>query len=576
MPAQSALLAAAIAIATATFLLPPDSRLSWMPRSRFADMILANATIYTADPARPFADAMAVRAGRVLRIGTYDSVKVGLKGRHTYELNLSGNVVLPGFIDSHVHFIEGGLQVLARVPLRGIRSKDDFISKVQGAVRDKPSGQWILGGGWNNDFWGGDFPTAAWLDDISPDNPIWLSRMDGHMGVANSLAMKIAGINKSTNDPVGGTIMRTPDGEPSGLLVDTAMNLVFDVIQEVAIQERREALVRASKHALNRGVTTVVDVGSYFPGSPTEKTWQDFSDVYKWTHSVEKMIIRVCLFFPMPTWARVSDLITENGRSLSQWIHLGGVKAFLDGSLGSSSALFYEPYEGETDNCGLQVIDMDNLLNATLESDKLGLQIAVHAIGDKANDMLLDLLDKVVDLNGMRDRRFRIEHAQHLAPGAANRFGKHDTTASVQVSYSPDHLLDDANSAAKKIGTERAERSSYTFQSLLAGGARLAFGSDWPVSDINPLQAIRTAMSRKPPGWEVPWIPAERLSLDDSLKAHTISAAYACFLDHIVGSLSEGKYADFVVLPSTSWDEFSNDVPEQVLATYVSGKLAYP
>uniref|UniRef100_A0A0A9HEL5 Amidohydrolase 3 domain-containing protein n=1 Tax=Arundo donax TaxID=35708 RepID=A0A0A9HEL5_ARUDO len=570
MPVQSALLVAAIAIAAAVFLLPPAPRLSWTPRGRFADMILANATIYTADPARPSADAMAVGAGRVLRVGTYDSVKE-LKGRHTYELNLNGNVVLPGFIDSHVHFIDGGLQ-LARVPLRGVRSKHDFISKVKEAVRDKHHGQWILGGGWNNDVWGGDFPTAAWLDDISPDNPVWLSRMDGHMGVASSLAMKIAGIDKNTNDPIGGTIMRTTEGEPTGLLVDTAMKLVFDVIQKASIDERKEALLRASRHALLRGVTTIVDVGSYFPGSSAKKTWEDFSDVYEWAHSMGKMTTRACLFFPMPTWSRLSDLIGENGRSLSQWIHLGGVKAFLDGSLGSSSALFHEPYEGDPGNYGLQVIDMDNLLNRTLESDKSGLQVAIHAIGDKANNMLLDMLDKVVDLNGEKDRRFRIEHAQHLAPGAANRFGKHGTIASVQ----PDHMLDDANSAAKKIGTERAERSSYTFRSLLAGGARLAFGSDWPVSDINPLQAIQTAMSRKPPGWEVPWIPAERLSLDESLKAHTISAAYACFLDHIVGSLSEGKYADFVVLPSTSWEEFSNDIPGHVLATYVSGKLAYP
>lgn len=572
LAAQSALFAAAIAIVAAVSLVSPASRLSlsWAPRGRFADMVLANATIYTADPARPFADAMAVRDGRVLRVGTYQSVKE-LKGRHTHELNLSGNVVLPGFIDSHVHFIDGGLQ-LARVPLRGVTSKDDFIARIKEAVRDKHPGQWILGGGWNNGVWGGDLPAAAWLDDISHENPVWLSRMDGHMGVANSLAMKIAGIDKNTNDPVGGTIMRTTKGEPTGLLVDTAMKPIFDVIEKVSNRERKEALLRASKHALMRGVTTVVDVGSYFPGASAEKTWQDFSDIYKWAHSMEKMIIRVCLFFPMPTWSHVSDLIHESGRSLSQWIHLGGVKAFLDGSLGSSSALFHEPYEGDPGNYGLQLTDMDTLLNRTLESDKSGLQVAIHAIGDKANDMLLDMVDKVVDLNGVKDRRFRIEHAQHLSPGAADRFGKHGVVASVQ----PDHLLDDANSAAKKIGSERSERGSYTFRSLLAGGARLAFGSDWPVSDIDPLQAIRTAMFRKPPGWEAPWIAAERLTLDESLKAHTISAAYACFLDHAVGSLSEGKYADFVVLPSTSWDEFSSDVPGQVLATYVSGKLAYP
>ncbi|KAM0930704.1 hypothetical protein ACQ4PT_000792 [Festuca glaucescens] len=533
-------------------------------------MILANATIYTADPVRPFGVAMAVRGGRVLHVGTYDSVKE-FRGKHTYERNLSGNVVLPGFIDSHVHLIDGGLQ-LARVPLRGVKSKDVFISRVKEAVRDKHPGQWVRGGGWNNDFWGGDFPVAAWLDDISPDNPVWLTRMDGHMGVANSLAIKIAGIDKNTNDPVGGTIVRTTEREPNGLLVDAAMKLVLDVIPDVSLTERREALLRASRHALMRGVTTVVDVGSYFPGMSEKQPWQDFSDIYQWAQSMGKMMIRVCLFFPLPTWSRVCDLIHEKGRLLSEWIHVGGVKAFLDGSLGSSSALFYESYKDDLGSFGLQLIDMDVLLNATLESDKSGLQVAIHAIGDKANDMLLDMLDEVVNLNGMRDRRFRIEHAQHLAPSAAKRFGEHNTIASVQ----PDHLLDDADSAGKKIGVERAERSSYLFRSLLAGGTHLAFGSDWPVSDINPLQAIKTVMSRKPPGWEVPWISTECLPLDDSLKAHTISAAHACFLDPVLGSLSEGKYADFVVLPSTSWKEFADDIPGHVLATYVNGKQAYP
>ncbi|KAG8079097.1 hypothetical protein GUJ93_ZPchr0007g6255 [Zizania palustris] len=570
MLARSAFVAAAVAIATAVFLLPPASRLSWNSEEAVADMILANATIYTADPTWPFAEAMAVRAGRVLSVGGYDSVKK-LKGRHTFELNLSGNVVLPGFIDSHVHFIDGGLQ-LARVPLRGVRSKDDFINRVKEAVRDKHHGQWVFGGGWNNDFWGGDFPTAAWLDDISPDNPVWLSRMDGHMGIGNSLAMRIAGIDKNTNNPIGGTIMKTPEGEPTGLLVDAAMKLVFDVIPQVSIHQRRDALLRASRHALMRGVTTVVDVGSYFPGQSEKQSWEDFTDVYEWAHSTKKMIMRVCLFFPMPTWSRVSELIHDKGRLLSQWIHLGGVKAFLDGSLGSSSALFYEHYKDDPQSYGLQLVDLDNLLNTTLESDKSGLQVAIHAIGDKANDMLLSMFDKVVDLNGMKDHRFRIEHAQHLAPGAAKCFGKHGIIASVQ----PDHLLDDADSAGKKIGIKRAERSSYLFRSLLDGGAHLAFGSDWPVSDINPLQAIQTAISRKPPGWEVPWIPTERLTLDDSLKAHTISAAYACFLDNVLGSLSEGKYADFVVLPCTSWNEFSSDIPNHVLATYVNGKQAYP
>ncbi|KAF8646759.1 hypothetical protein HU200_065550 [Digitaria exilis] len=550
------------------------------PRGCFADMILANATIYTADAALPFAAAMAVRTGRVLRVGDYESVKE-LKGPRTYELNLSGNVVLPGFIDSHVHFVDGGLQVLplrlgichfriacwyyslnmlqlTRVPLRGVRSKDEFISKVKEATRGAVICSFCCLQGSKLCFSAvrafytlhntNISETCTFSEQISIQDSgyseevgimmlgvvisllllgwmiyhqiiqcvfklVWLSRMDGHMGIANSLAMKIAGIDSSTNDPIGGTIIRTAEGGPTGLLVDTAMKLMLDVTEKVSTHERREALLRASRHALMRGVTTVVDVGSYFSGVTAEKAWQDFSDVYEWAHSMQNMMIRVCLFFPMPTWSRVSDLIRENGRSLSQWIHLGGVKAFLDGSLGSSSALFHEPYEGDPGNYGLQATDIDSLLNRTLESDKSGLQVAIHAIGDKANDMLLDMFDKVVDLNGVKDRRFRV--------------------------------------------------CTYTVTVL-------------QVSDINPLQAIKTAMSRKPPGWEVPWIPAERLTLDGSLKAHTISAAYACFLDHAVGSLSPGKHADFVVLPSTSWDDFSGDLPAHVLATYVSGKLAYP
>ncbi|XP_029124091.1 protein LONG AFTER FAR-RED 3 isoform X4 [Elaeis guineensis] len=491
----------------AILLLPAlnPSRSLWKWRRTSADLVVMNATIYTSDPSFPFAEAMAIRNGRILRVGNYSSVKDPV-GYGTRELNLNGKVVMPGFIDSHVHFISGGLQ-MGRVELRGVKSQDSFAKKVKEAVKDKVPGEWVLGGGWNNDLWGGDLPCTSWINDISSNNPVWLSRMDGHMGLANSLALKIAGITNDTHDPVGGTIVKTNDG-----------------------------------------------------------------DVYKWADSAGKMLIRVCLFFPIQTWSQVVDLFQERGRELSQWIYLGGVKAFADGSLGSNSALFYEPYEDDPDNYGLQVTDIDWLLNATLESDKSRVQVAIHAIGDKANDMVLDMFDSVVSFNGMRDRRFRIEHAQHLAQGTTTRFGQQKVIASVQ----PDHLLYDADSAEKKLGAFRAQKSSYLFRSLLAGDALLAFGSDWPVVDIYPLEGIKTAMSRVPPGWDTAWIPSERIALDDALKAHTISAAYACFLDHDLGSLSAGKYADFVVLPADSWDEFSNDLPSSVLATYVNGVQAYP
>ncbi|KAG5565120.1 hypothetical protein RHGRI_001120 [Rhododendron griersonianum] len=589
-----------------------------------------------------------------------DATPVGsddLVGHGTEVMNLEGKAVVPGFIDSHVHLLLGGLQVplvlisnrkqMVRVELRGVNNKDEFIRIIKDAVRSKlfsvPSlpypwpppplptllpvawlsseleemntrlqfdidvgsaplncvtmylgsgglhrksnkdgiltwhwayvfltdgmkavvaaidfnsksedetedlkhGSWLLGGGWNNDLWGGEFPMASWIDDVTPHNPAWLSRMDGHMGLANSMALKIAAITNNTGDPEGGGVVRTTDGEPTGLLIDSAMKLVLSCIPEVSIDERREALVRASNHALMRGVTTVVDFGRYFPGTSAEHPWEDFSEVYRWADISGQMKIRVCLFFPLNTWSRLQGLIHEKGRKLSQWLYLGGVKAFADGSLGSNSALFYEPYVDDPQNFGLQVTDMESLFNMTMESDKYGLQVAIHAIGDRANDLILDMYKSVVAKNGMRDRRFR-----------------------------PDHLPGDADSAIRKLGAERAQRGSYLFRSLLAGN--LSFGSDWPVVEINPLSSIKTAMKRIPPGWENAWIPSECISLSDALNAYTISAARACFLDEEVGSLSPGKFADFVVLSTESWDELMAEGSASVKASYVGGVQAYP
>ncbi|XP_027343875.1 protein LONG AFTER FAR-RED 3-like [Abrus precatorius] len=537
--------------------------------TQVADLILTNGVIYTSEDTLPFAHSMAVANGRVLRLGNYSFVQE-LAGYGTRELDLGGKVVVPGFIDSHVHFIHGGLQMM-QVKLRGVNETEDFIRRIKDAVQSTKQGSWILGGGWNNDLWGGDLPAASWIDDISPNNPVWLSRMDGHMGLANSVALTLAGITNLTDDPRGGAVMRTSIGEPTGLLIDSAMRLVVSKIPEYSANDRREALLRASNLALTRGVTTVVDMGRYFPGVPADLSWEDFSEVYLWANSMSKMKVRVCLFFPMETWSPVVDLINKTGNALSQWIHLGGVKAFADGSLGSTSAMFYEPYVDEPDNYGLQVTEPEALLNMTLDSDLSGLQVAIHAIGDKANDLILDLQNSVASTNGMRDRRFRIEHAQHLASGTPGRFGKQMVVASVQ----PDHLLDDADSASKKLGKDRAERESYLFKSLLDANALVAFGSDWPVADINPLSGIKASMKRRPPTWKNAWIPSECISLDDAIKAYTISAARASFMDNDIGSLSIGKLADFVILSTNSWEDFA-EASVSVEATYVSGVRAYP
>ncbi|KAI4323549.1 hypothetical protein L6164_023146 [Bauhinia variegata] len=569
------ILSASVAVVLASFSLPfinldiNDFLNWWSPLSPVADLIVTNGVIYTSNDSFPFADSMAVANGRILRVGNYSYVQE-LAGYGTQELDVGGKVVVPGFIDSHVHMLNGGLQ-MAQVELRGVNKKDDFIRMIKDAVKDKNQGSWILGGGWNNDLWGGDLPVASWIDDITPNNPVWLSRMDGHMGLANSVALKLAGITNLTEDPSGGAIMRTPSGEPNGLLVESAMTLVSK-IPEVTLDDRRDALLRASNLALARGVTTVVDLGRYVPGSSAELSWEDFSDVYQWANSLSEMKVRVCLFFPMETWSRLADLTKKMGHALSEWIYLGGVKAFADGSLGSNSALFYEPYFDEPDNYGLKVIDPEALLNMTLQADSSGLQVAIHAIGDRANDWILDLYDLVASTNGMRDRRFRIEHAQHLASGTPVQFGKQGVVASMQ----PDQLLDDANTAGKKLGHDRAEKGSYLFKSLLNSNTLVAFGSDWPVVDINPLSGIKTATKRTPLNWKNAWIPSECISLDDAMKGYTISAARASFLDDDLGSLSPGKLADFVILSAESWEEFAEEASASVEATYISGKQAYP
>ncbi|XP_022883530.1 uncharacterized protein LOC111400348 [Olea europaea var. sylvestris] len=399
-----------------------------------ADLLVTNGTIYTSNVNLPFADSMAVRNGRILRIGNYSSMQ-DLAGFATKTLNLEGKVVVPGFIDSHVHLIFGGLQ-MAQVQLRGVDRREHFVNKVKEALSNMRQGSWLLGGGWNNDLWGGELPMASWIDDISPYNPVWLTRMDGHMGLANSMALKIAGISKSTEDPGGGAVMRNGGGEPTGLLVDSAMKLVLSCIPEVSIKEKREALLRASNHALMRGVTTVVDFGRYFPGVSTELSWEDLSDVYRWADLSGNMKIRVCLFFPIETWARLYELINEAGRKLSQWIYLGGMKSFADGSLGSSSALLYEPYVDEVQNYGLQVADMDGLYNMTVSSDKSGLQIAVHAIGDRANDLILDMFKFVASKNGIRDRRFRVN-----STALSLRSSSIDSQVSLCLTYSGTFFL---------------------------------------------------------------------------------------------------------------------------------------
>eukprot|EP00250_Pteridium_aquilinum_P011871 c20360_g1_i2 orf=67-1506(+) len=445
-----------------------------------ADMVFKDATIFTGDPRMPWAEAMALRKGRILEIGSLETVQAKIGPDTQYE-DLKGRFVVPGFIDSHVHLISGGLQML-QINLQDICSQSEFIKRVQLGVQGVKSGQWVLGGGWNNEKWGGELPSASWIDSFTGEVPVWIYRMDGHMALANSKALHLAGITEDITEPQGGSFIRAKDGGLTGILVDSAMKLVVDCIPEATAQERRDALTRASKEALSQGITAVVDFGRFFPGSPTTKVWNDFHDVYKWADQMSNLLLRVYAFFPLETWSEVDKQVKLTGPKLSQNLRIGGVKAFADGSLGSGTALFNEPYNDDPGNFGLEVDSPEKIWKCMLEADKRGLQIAIHAIGDAANDRILGLYQALNDTNGHRDRRLRIEHAQHLSQNALEIFKSQGIVASMQ----PEHLLDDAKFASRKLGEERALKESYLFKSLLARTS-LAFGSDWPIHSFGSI-----------------------------------------------------------------------------------------
>ncbi|GAQ83501.1 amidohydrolase family protein [Klebsormidium nitens] len=535
-----------------------------------ADALYWNATIWTADPNRPWAEAIAVKDKQILKAGTFATTSK-LAGAQTLEVDLKGAFVAPGFIDSHVHFIQGGLQLL-RLDFTGVKDRAGFQRVVSRGAENKREGEWILGGGWDHELWGGELPDMRWIDDVAPESPVWLTRLDGHMGLANRLALEKAGIDGDTPDPEGGAIVRSPDGAPTGLLKDSAIYLLSPVTPPPSLQDKREALKRACRHANKNGITGVHDFGNFGPGSTTEEVWADLEDVYLPAAAVGDMTVRVYAFTPLETHERLAQKIKEKGKKLSPWLHIGGVKAFADGSLGSSTALFHETYADDPTNYGLAVAPEDWLLRNVVAADAAKLQVAVHAIGDAANDRVLRAYRQARATNGLRDHRHRIEHAQHLSPEAPDLFQKYRVTASMQ----PHHLIDDAGYVEKRLGTERASKSSYLFKTLLGKGVPLILGSDWTVTPLDALDGIHAATHRTPRGASAetrPWLPEQRLSAEEAMIGYTSAAARASFWEDEVGSLEVGKLADFVVLDRNPLEAF-DELP-RVLQTFVGGTRVY-
>lgn len=509
------------------------------------------------DPAE-WPTAVAVAGDRIVAVGGDREVRA-LTGDGTRRIDLDGRLVVPGFLDAHTHFIDGGFELDA-VVLRDAATPEAFIARI-GERASERGPLWITGGQWDHEAWGGELPERSWIDSVTAETPVFVQRLDGHMGLANSLALELAGVTRLTEDPPGGTIVRDSAGRPTGVLKDAAMDLVRRVVPEPDEAAQDGALAAAGRHALENGVTSVTHMG----------TWDDLQ-TFRRAHSRGELPVRVYAAVQIADRERLATFVAHDGTG-DAWLRWGGVKAFVDGSLGSGTAWFQEPYDDEPGNRGLQVSDTARLRSDIAAADAAGLHLMIHAIGDAANDWLLDAFADAEAANGPRDRRFRIEHAQHLKPAAVRRIAEQRVIASMQ----PYHAIDDGRWAERRIGPERI-RTTYAFRDLLDAGARVAFGSDWTVAPISPLEGIYAAAFRRTLDGANPegWVPAQKISVAEALTAYTEEGAFASFVEADVGRIETGLLADLVVL---SGDVFAAD-PERVRqarvdVTVVGGEVRY-
>lgn len=485
------------------------------------------------------AEALAVLADRIVALGSTQEIR-SLAGPATRIIDAGQGTVLPGFNDAHVHFMAGGFS-LSNVDLRDATSPADLARRLGDHAARTPPGHWIQGGDWDHEKWvdgqAAALPIRSTIDPVTPGRPALLTRLDGHMALANSLALQLAGVTRHTPDPPGGIIVREPKtGEPTGILKDAAQGLVERVIPPKTFAQRRAAALAATRHAASAGVTSVTDVSA-----------DDDLGLYQDLLRSNELKTRIYAARSIVSW----ELLAKAGvRSAfgGDRLRIGILKGFSDGSLGSSTALFFEPYQDDPNNRGLlfdQMLPEGVMGERVQAADRAGLQVMIHAIGDEANFRILELYHQAVAANGPRDRRFRIEHAQHLRPSEIPRFGRQQVVASMQ----PYHAADDGRWCDKRLGSDRA-KSAYAFRSLLDSGALLAFGSDWTVAPLNPLLGIQAAVTRQTLDGRNPggWVPEQKISLAEALRAYTLGSAFAEFMELRKGTLTPGKLADFVVL----------------------------
>jgi predicted amidohydrolase YtcJ len=508
-----------------------------------ADLAVTNAHIYTVNPKQPVASAIAVRQGRILAVGNDVSRYVGAS---TSVIDAKGAAIVPGLIDSHGH-VRGLGDMLGSIDLRGVASESAAVEKVRKAAKRAKPGEWIRGSAWDQNLWAGQkFPDAAGISKAAPDNPVSLERVDGHALWVNRKAMEIADVNAGTPGPPGGRLLRDAKGAPTGVLIDRAMELVSRKIPGASQEQVEQSLLRATQQLARDGITTVHDAGV------------QYADVEGYRSLIRKGLLPVRVYamilYPLalPEKPEVGDYLTVRS-----------IKLISDGALGSRGAAMIEPYTDDPENRGLLILDRATIRAAAEKALAKGFQVNTHAIGDRANRTVLEAYGDV--LKGRNDKRFRIEHAQIVAPEDFAKFAQYSIIASMQATHATSDML----WAQDRVGPERI-KGGYAWQTFLHLGVHVANGSDFPVEDPNPLLGFYAAVTR------AGWFPEQRMSREEALRSWTIEGAYAAFEEDRKGSLEPGKMADFVMLSGDIMTMPEEEIPRtRVTMTVVGGKIVY-
>ncbi|NPE27331.1 amidohydrolase [Methanococcoides sp. SA1] len=524
-----------------------------------ATLIIKNGTIWTGNPDQPKAEAIAITNEKIIAVTTNEEIQKYINEK-TKVIDAENKFLCPGFTDSHLHFLDGG-QRLASVELRDAKTPEEFKQRIADYINTIKPGTWVIGGDWDHTNWGGELPQKSWIDDISPENPVWVSRLDGHMALANSKAMEIAKVDNDIEDIEGGTFVRDENGKLTGIMKDNSMYAIESIVPNPDDDMKFRYLDAAMKYVNSEGVTSVHHMGN----------WDDLR-IFELAKEKDLLKVRINAAVPISTHEKLKERKDTKGWG-DEWVKLGGLKGFIDGSLGSHTALMKDGFTDAPKDFGLLVTEEEEMYEMVKAGDEFGGQAVVHAIGDSANNIMLNIYEKVVQENGKRDRRFRIEHAQHLLPEDVTRFGKLGVIASMQ----PYHCIDDGRWAEALIGKERM-KTTHAYKSLLDTKAILTFGSDWYVAPPTPLEGIYAAVTRATMDDKNPkgWVPEQKISVEEALIAYTSTPAYVSFEEDIKGTLAPGKLADIVILEKDLFAIPAVDIWDlKVEKTILAGKVVF-